>query len=117
MLKALLLAALCAWTIAAAPAAAPEVLHERQSQGLHARMKAKGRYFGTFSDNRYLGDQPYVNILKNTDEFISITPGNSMKWDTTEVLHMTLAVDHVVAQHIPLLTYHWETALKGILQL
>ncbi|KAL2862922.1 endo-1,4-beta-xylanase [Aspergillus lucknowensis] len=47
-------------------------------------MQSTGRYFGTFSDSRYLSDTAYTGILSNTSEFGSITPGNSMKWDTTE---------------------------------
>ncbi|KAL4898784.1 endo-1,4-beta-xylanase [Aspergillus ambiguus] len=47
-------------------------------------MQSTGRYFGTFSDPKYLTDNTYTAILGNISEFGSITPGNSMKWDTTE---------------------------------
>ncbi|KAK2766047.1 hypothetical protein FQN54_007562 [Arachnomyces sp. PD_36] len=56
----------------------------RQETGLNAAMQAHGKYFGTFSDGKYLDDAPYTEILAKTSEFEMITPGNSMKWDTTE---------------------------------
>jgi endo-1,4-beta-xylanase len=43
---------------------------------------AKGRYLGSATDNPELSDAPYVQILGS--EFGQITPGNSMKWQTTE---------------------------------
>ncbi|GIH20950.1 endo-1,4-beta-xylanase [Rugosimonospora africana] len=45
--------------------------------------EAKGRYFGSATDNPELTDAPYVAILTG-GEFDQLTPGNSMKWDTTE---------------------------------
>ncbi|KAK2807762.1 hypothetical protein FQN50_005304 [Emmonsiellopsis sp. PD_5] len=56
----------------------------RQVAGLHAGMTAKGKYFGTFSDGKYLDDSALTAVLGDSNEFGSITPGNSMKWDTTE---------------------------------
>jgi endo-1,4-beta-xylanase len=43
---------------------------------------ARGRYFGSATDNPELGDAPYVQIL--TGEFGQLTPGNAQKWDTIE---------------------------------
>lgn len=43
---------------------------------------AKGKYFGSATDNPELTDTAYVSILGS--EFGQITPGNSMKWDTIE---------------------------------
>lgn len=37
-------------------------------------------YFGSATDNGELSDAPYLEILSDTSEFGSITPGNSMKW-------------------------------------
>jgi endo-1,4-beta-xylanase len=51
--------------------------------GLAAAAEAKGRYFGSATDNPELTDTPYVNILTG-GEFDQMTPGNSMKWDTIE---------------------------------
>ncbi|KAK1147529.1 hypothetical protein N8T08_000871 [Aspergillus melleus] len=53
--------------------------------GLHEAAVAKGlKYFGTATDNPELTDVPYVTQLNNTKDFGQITPGNSMKWDSTE---------------------------------
>jgi endo-1,4-beta-xylanase len=43
---------------------------------------AKGKYFGSATDNPELTDTAYTAILGT--EFNQITPGNSMKWDTIE---------------------------------
>jgi endo-1,4-beta-xylanase len=43
---------------------------------------AKGRYFGSATDNPELTEADYTAILGS--EFGMITPGNSMKWDATE---------------------------------
>jgi endo-1,4-beta-xylanase len=43
---------------------------------------AKGRYFGSATDNPELSNAPYVALLGR--EFNQTTPGNSMKWDATE---------------------------------
>jgi endo-1,4-beta-xylanase len=43
---------------------------------------AKGKYFGSATDNPELTDAAYVATLGS--EFGQITPGNSMKWDTIE---------------------------------
>jgi endo-1,4-beta-xylanase len=43
---------------------------------------AKGRYFGSATDNPELSDSQYTQILGS--EFGQITPGNTMKWQYTE---------------------------------
>ncbi|PGG97323.1 hypothetical protein AJ79_09255 [Helicocarpus griseus UAMH5409] len=60
------------------------VLLARQEPGLHAKMQAKGKYFGTFSDTKYLTDTAYTDVAGDANEFGAVTPGNSMKWDSTE---------------------------------
>lgn len=60
--------------------------HVRQTAaGLNAAMQRHGKFFGTFSDGKYLDDGVYTDIAGLRDEFEMLTPGNSMKWDTTEV--------------------------------
>jgi endo-1,4-beta-xylanase len=49
---------------------------------LQSLAAAKGKYFGSATDNPELTDAPYVATLGS--EFGQITPGNSMKWDTIE---------------------------------
>ncbi|HST83204.1 MAG TPA: endo-1,4-beta-xylanase [Kineosporiaceae bacterium] len=49
---------------------------------LQSLAAAKGRYFGSATDNPELSDAAYVSTLSS--EFGQITPGNSMKWDTIE---------------------------------
>jgi endo-1,4-beta-xylanase len=49
---------------------------------LQSLAAAKGKYFGSATDNPELTDAAYVSILGH--EFGQITPGNSMKWDTIE---------------------------------
>lgn len=44
--------------------------------------KAHHRYFGSATDNPEFTDAAYLDILGS--EFGSITPGNAMKWETTE---------------------------------
>jgi endo-1,4-beta-xylanase len=47
--------------------------------------KAAGlKYFGTAVDNPSLSNSAYMRIARDTNEFGSITPANSQKWDTTE---------------------------------
>jgi GH35 family endo-1,4-beta-xylanase len=47
--------------------------------------KAAGlKYFGTAVDNPALGNQGYMRIARDTNEFGSITPANSQKWDTVQ---------------------------------
>lgn len=57
----------------------------QEAAGLNTLMQQHGKYFGTFSDGKYLDDTNYTEILGQKDQFEVITPGNSMKWDTTEV--------------------------------
>ncbi|MBO0510530.1 endo-1,4-beta-xylanase [Streptomyces beijiangensis] len=59
---------------ASVTAAAPPTLNQLAA--------AKGRYFASATDNPELSDAPYTAVLGS--EFGVITPGNSMKWDTTE---------------------------------
>ncbi|MFJ5848338.1 endo-1,4-beta-xylanase [Streptomyces sp. NPDC092903] len=49
---------------------------------LHELAAAQGKYFGSATDNPELSDAAYAATLGS--EFGQITPGNSMKWDTTE---------------------------------
>lgn len=52
---------------------------------LNKLTKAKGKlYFGSATDNPELVDDAYVKILKDTNEFGQITPGNAMKWAYSE---------------------------------
>lgn len=51
--------------------------------GLAQAAQAKGKYFGSATDNPELSDAPYVAILTG-GEFDQTTPGNAMKWDTIE---------------------------------
>ncbi|KAF2179477.1 glycoside hydrolase family 10 protein [Zopfia rhizophila CBS 207.26] len=64
--------------------AIPTFRHEqRQAAGLDAAIRAAGRsYIGTSLTIR--SDNSETNIIKNKDEFGSITPENAMKWDATE---------------------------------
>ena len=78
---ALLVAALAVLAAAAAVAVAPAPPAQAAGTlGDHAA--ARGKYFGSATDNPELSDAPYVAILGS--EFNQITPGNSMKWDATE---------------------------------
>lgn len=57
--------------------------HAAVQQGtLHELAAAHGKYFGSATDNPELPDAAYAATLGS--EFGQITPGNSMKWDTTE---------------------------------
>lgn len=53
-----------------------------QQDTLHQLAVAQGKYFGSATDNPELPDAAYAAVLGS--EFGQITPGNSMKWDTTE---------------------------------
>ncbi|MGW0854710.1 endo-1,4-beta-xylanase [Streptomyces sp. NPDC002690] len=53
-----------------------------QQGTLHELATAQGKYFGSATDNPELADAAYAATLGS--EFGQITPGNSMKWDTTE---------------------------------
>lgn len=47
--------------------------------------KAAGlSYFGTAVDNPSLGNQGYMRIARDADEFGSITPANGQKWSNTQ---------------------------------
>ncbi|WP_240802490.1 endo-1,4-beta-xylanase [Streptomyces sp. A0642] len=76
-LPALLVGALAvATTLTGGPA------HAAGQGTLHELAAAQGRYFGSATDNPELPDAAYAATLGS--EFGQITPGNSMKWDTTE---------------------------------
>jgi endo-1,4-beta-xylanase len=51
---------------------------------LHKLTKAKGKYFGSATDNYELKDAPYFAILTDVDEFGQITPSNAQKWAYSE---------------------------------
>ncbi len=73
---ALLVAAVAALSaLTVRPAAADSTLDQLA--------QAKGKYFGSATDNPELTDTAYTAILGG-GEFGQITPGNSMKWDATE---------------------------------
>jgi endo-1,4-beta-xylanase len=47
--------------------------------------KAAGlKYFGTAVDNPALGNQAYMKIARDPEEFGMITPANGQKWSLTE---------------------------------
>jgi endo-1,4-beta-xylanase len=59
---------------------------------LNTLAKAKGlKYFGSATDNGELTDATYLSILKDTTEFGQITPGNTMKWYSTEPTQNTFS--------------------------
>jgi len=61
----------------------PISLETRQTSGLHAAMVANGKkYFGTSLTVR--NDNSEQNIIRDRNEFGSITPENSMKWDAIQ---------------------------------
>ncbi|MEJ3745883.1 endo-1,4-beta-xylanase [Actinomycetes bacterium KLBMP 9797] len=60
--------------------AVPSFADASATLGQHAA--ARGKYFGSATDNPELSDQPYVSILSS--EFNQITVGNTMKWQYTE---------------------------------
>jgi endo-1,4-beta-xylanase len=60
--------------------AVPNIASASATLGQHAA--ARGKYFGSATDNPELTDAPYVSILSS--EFNQITPGNTMKWQYTE---------------------------------
>ncbi len=52
---------------------------------LNQLAKAAGKlYFGSATDNGELSDSAYVAVLKDSNEFGQITPGNTQKWQYTE---------------------------------
>ncbi|KAI1393140.1 carbohydrate-binding module family 1 protein [Hypoxylon trugodes] len=52
---------------------------------LNQLAKAAGKlYFGSATDNNELSDSAYVKILKDSNMFGQITPGNGQKWQYTE---------------------------------
>ncbi|MDF6042177.1 endo-1,4-beta-xylanase [Streptomyces sp. JH14] len=71
---------LTACAVVASLAGTPAVAAEQGS--LHDLAVAHGKYFGSATDNPELPDAAYAATLGS--EFGQITPGNSMKWDTTE---------------------------------
>ncbi|GAA2395641.1 endo-1,4-beta-xylanase [Dactylosporangium salmoneum] len=82
MRRALLAGA--AAVLAAVSATAVAMVHaEAATQTLQSLAAAKGKYFGSATDNPELSDTAYTAILGG-GEFGQTTPGNSMKWDATE---------------------------------
>ncbi|KAG8924961.1 hypothetical protein FRC02_010075 [Tulasnella sp. 418] len=54
-------------------------------RGLHKLASAKGRYFGTATDNIWNNnDAAYKAITGNVNEFGVVTPANAQKWDAIE---------------------------------
>ncbi|GAA3456577.1 endo-1,4-beta-xylanase [Dactylosporangium matsuzakiense] len=56
---------------------------EAAEQTLQSLAAAAGRYFGSATDNPELTDTAYTAVLGG-GEFGQTTPGNAMKWDSTE---------------------------------
>jgi endo-1,4-beta-xylanase len=109
----LALAVTAAVTVAAVPASAASTLNQLA--------QAKGKYFGSATDNPELSDSVYTAILGG-GEFGQTTPGNSMKWDATEpqqgqfsyaggdaVVSFAKAHDQIVRGH----TLVWHNQLPG----
>ncbi|MFG2039514.1 endo-1,4-beta-xylanase [Dactylosporangium sp. NPDC048998] len=69
--------------LVAAVSTAAMVRAEAATPTLNALAAAKGKYFGSATDNGELSDTAYTAILGG-GEFGQTTPGNSMKWDATE---------------------------------
>ncbi|CAE6427947.1 unnamed protein product [Rhizoctonia solani] len=67
-------------------AIAPSLVTAQSSlRGLHKLAKAKGRYFGTATDQLWTNtDSAYLALSGNSSEFGVNTPGNQLKWDATE---------------------------------
>ncbi|WP_329125166.1 endo-1,4-beta-xylanase [Streptomyces sp. NBC_01465] len=79
---ALITAATVLLPVTAAGAAPTGTAVAAASPTLNELAAAKGRYFASATDNPELTDTSYTATLGS--EFGQITPGNSMKWDTTE---------------------------------
>jgi endo-1,4-beta-xylanase len=119
---ALVAAALAALSFAA-PAAAgtgPADTADAAATTLNSLAAAKGRYIGSATDNGELSDSSYTSVLGS--EFGSITPGNSMKWDTTEPTQGQFnftrgdVIRDLAQQHNQLLRGHtlvWHSQLPG----
>jgi endo-1,4-beta-xylanase len=88
---------------------------------LNQLAQAKGKYFGSATDNPELSDSAYTATLGSA-EFGQITPGNSMKWDATEpqqgqfsyakgdaVVSFAKAHNQIVRAH----TLVWHSQLPG----
>ncbi|KAH8834578.1 endo-1,4-beta-xylanase precursor [Flagelloscypha sp. PMI_526] len=78
---------------------------------LQALAKAKGKHFGSATDNPEFTDTPYTSLLFSS-MFGAITPGNSMKWGPTnpsngtytytngdDVLNRAVAAGQIVRGH------------------
>lgn len=64
------------------------------SANLNQLAQAAGKlYFGSATDNSELSDSAYVAILSDPNEFGQITPGNTQKWQYTEVTKGTYTYD------------------------
>lgn len=76
------LAALAAVSALLAGSVLPVAEAAAATRTLHELASAKGKFFGSATDNSELNDTAYTAVLGS--EFGQITPGNSMKWDATE---------------------------------
>jgi endo-1,4-beta-xylanase len=72
------LAAMAAVTVCGVIAPAPA----SAATSLHTLAEAKGRYFGTALTQGNLGSPTLLSV--SDAQFDMVTPGNEMKWDTTE---------------------------------
>ncbi|KAF8313690.1 endo-1,4-B-xylanase A [Clavulina sp. PMI_390] len=64
-------------------------------KGLNLLARAHGRYFGTANDGIWSNtDTAYQAITGNSSEFGFLTPGNAMKWDTTEPSRNSFSFTH-----------------------
>jgi endo-1,4-beta-xylanase len=79
-MKRLLVTVTAITGVLAAVVLAPHAADAAETLGQLAA--AKGKYFGSATDNPELTNTAYTDILGS--EFGQITPGNSMKWDTVE---------------------------------
>jgi endo-1,4-beta-xylanase len=74
--------ALAAALVVGGVATGPAAQAHGRTPGLADLAHRHGRYFGSATDNPELADSAYTKILGN--EFDMITPGNGMKWESTE---------------------------------
>ncbi|KAF4316674.1 hypothetical protein G195_009915 [Phytophthora kernoviae 00238/432] len=69
------------------------------TSGLHDLAKTSGKYMGTAADSD-ISDSYCLKTLENVNDFGMITPGNAMKWDSTEPTQGTFSyttADKIVA--------------------
>ncbi|EPE27641.1 (Trans)glycosidase [Glarea lozoyensis ATCC 20868] len=68
-----------------------EVMERQSANSLDAAMKAKGKYWGTATDQNRLTAGSNAKIIQAN--FGQVTPENSMKWDATEKSSNTFSLD------------------------